>query len=328
MPYLIKKQQIEKVLKMSDVVNIMQQVFSLHGRGKIQQPSKSYIIFDKGDMRSMPSYIMSPNMDIAGIKCVTVHPDNPRKGLPTVMATILLIDPKTGYNIAVLDGTLITDMRTGAAGALAAKYLSKKDSKRVAFVGAGQQARTQLAGLMVVRKIKEVMVYDLSADRAAQFCKWAKSKFNLKAQAAKTIHNATINCDIVVTTTPSRKPIVQPQDISPGTHINAIGADAPGKQELSSALVKKAKIVIDEWDQSSHSGEINVPVSKGIISKKNVYAELGKIAAGLKKGRTNNRDITMFDSTGLAAQDISTAFVVYNRLTKSKKSKLVGLKLF
>ena len=244
------------------------------------------------------------------------------------MATILLIDPKTGYNIAVLDGTLITDMRTGAAGALAAKYLSKKDARRVAFVGAGQQARTQLAALMVVRKIKEVMVYDLSAERAEQFCKWAKGKFNLKAQAAKTVHNATINCDIVVTTTPSRKPVVQPQDISPGTHINAIGADAPGKQELSSALVKKAKIVIDEWEQSSHSGEINVPVSKGIISKKNIYSELGKIAAGLKKGRTNNRDITMFDSTGLAAQDISTAFVVYQRLMKSKKAKLVGLKLF
>ncbi|MEW6027147.1 MAG: ornithine cyclodeaminase family protein [Planctomycetota bacterium] len=328
MPYLIKKQQIEKVLKMSDVVNIMQKVFSLHGRGKIQQPSKSYIIFDKGDMRSMPSYIMSPDMDIAGIKCVTVHPDNPKKGLPTVMATILLIDPKTGYNIAVLDGTLITDMRTGAAGALAAKYLSKKDSRRVAFVGAGQQAKTQLAGLMVVRKIKEVVVYDLSADRAAQFCKWAKGKFNLKTQVARTIHNATINCDIVVTTTPSRKPIVQPQDVSPGTHINAIGADAPGKQELNSALVKKSKIVIDEWDQASHSGEINVPVTKGIIAKKHIYSELGKIAAGLKKGRTNNKDITIFDSTGLAAQDISTAFVVYHRLIKNRKIKLVGLKLF
>jgi alanine dehydrogenase len=328
MPYLIRKQQIQKVLEMTDVVRIMERVFRLHGLGKVEQPPKSYLIFEKGDMRSMPSHIKGPAMDIAGIKCVTVHPSNPRKGLPTVMATILLIDPKTGYNIAVMDGTLITDMRTGGAGALAAKYLARRGSRRVGFVGTGQQARTQLAGLMVVRPIKEIKVYDLSPARAGQFCGWARGKYGLSSRVMKSVHDATIDCDIVVTTTPCRSPIVRAGDISPGTHINAIGADAPGKEELDPWLVKKSVIVIDEWEQASHSGEINVPLSRGIISKRDIYAELGKIVAGLKKGRTNDKAITIFDSTGLAAQDISTAFVVYHRLMKRKDIRLVGLKLF
>lgn len=328
MPYLIRKQQIEKTIKMSDIVRIMEQVFRLYGLGRIQQPPKTYLMFEKGDLRSMPAYIKSKTMDVAGIKCVNVHPHNPRRGLPTVMATILLIDPKTGYNIAVLDGTLITDLRTGAVGALAAKYLSRKDAKRVGLVGAGQQARTQLAGLMVVRRIKEIKVYDLIPDKAEQYCRWARGKYQIKARIAKRVSDAVRNCAIVVTTTPSRKPLVQAEDISPGTHINAIGADAPGKQELASRLVKKARIVIDEWEQASHSGEINVPWAKGIITKKDVYAELGKIVAGLKKGRTNDKMVTIFDSTGLAFQDISTAFVVYQRLRQRKDIKLVDLKLF
>ncbi|MDI6788928.1 MAG: ornithine cyclodeaminase family protein [Planctomycetota bacterium] len=328
MPYLIKKRVIEQVLKMSDVVRIMEQVFRLHGLGKTQQPPKMYLMFEHGDMRSMPAYITSPTMDIAGIKCVTVHPDNPRKGLPTVMATILLIDPKTGYNIAVLDGTLITDMRTGAAGALAAKYLSRKSSRVVGFVGGGRQAQTQLAGLMVTRPIKEIKVYDIDKRRAEAFCRWARSNFNLQTKIFRTVCETTLNSDIVVTTTPSRKPLVRVEDISPGTHINAIGADAPGKQELESQLTKRARIVIDEWEQASHSGEINVPLSEGVISKKDVYAELGKIVAGVKKGRTNDKAITIFDSTGLAIQDILTAFVVYQRLKRNKNIKLVDLKLF
>lgn len=313
---------------MSDIVRIMEQVFRLHGLGKIQQPPKTYLMFEKGDLRSMPAYIKSKTMDIAGIKCVNVHPHNQRRGLPTVMATILLIDPKTGYNIAVLDGTLITDMRTGAVGALAAKYLAKKNATRVGLVGAGQQARTQLAGLVVVRRIKEIKVYDLLSAKAEKLCRWARRKYGVKAQAVKQVSNTVRDCDIVVTTTPSRKPLIQNEDISPGTHINAIGADAPGKQELSSRLVKNARVVIDEWEQASHSGEINVPFAKGIIKQKDVYAELGKIVAGLKKGRLNDKMVTIFDSTGLAFQDISTAFMAYQRLKRRKNIKLVGLKLF
>ena len=319
MPMLVKKEMVAKVLTMKDVVNIMETTFRFHGQGKVEQPPKSYLIFQHGDMRSMPSHINAPTMDIAGIKCVTVHPNNRKLGLPTVMATILLIDPKTGYNIAVMDGTLITDMRTGAAGALAAKYLSKKDSKVAGFIGAGRQAYTQMEALMVVRKLKLVKIYDLNLKTAQDFAKWINKKYPaVKAVIVKTVNEAAIECDILTTTTPSRAPVVMAKDVSPGTHINAIGADAPGKQELDEALIKKCTIVIDEWEQTSHSGEINVPFAKGVITKKDVHAELGKVVAKLQKGRTNDNQITVFDSTGLACQDIATAYNVYKKL-KSKK---------
>jgi alanine dehydrogenase len=267
-------------------------------------------------------------MDIAGIKCVNVHPGNRKRGLPTVMATILLIDPKSGYNIAVMDGTFITEMRTGAAGALAAKYISRKDSKVAGFVGAGIQAYTHLEALMLVRPIKMVKVFDIDKDKMKKFCDWVERNYHIETCACESVKEAVINCDIVTTVTPARAPIVKAEYISPGTHINAIGADAAGKQELDSKLTKKAVIVIDEWEQASHSGEINVPLAQGVITKKNIYSELGKIVAGLKKGRTSNTAISMFDSTGLAAQDISTAYVAYKRLKNNKKIKLTEVKLF
>ncbi|MFH0888472.1 MAG: ornithine cyclodeaminase family protein [Planctomycetota bacterium] len=325
MPMLIKKEQITKVLTMADVVKIMETTFRFHGLGKIQQPPKSYLIFQHGDMRSMPSHISAPTMEIAGIKCVTVHPNNRKLGLPTVMATILLIDPKTGYNIAVMDGTLITDMRTGAAGALAAKYLSKKNSKVAGFVGAGRQAYTQMEALKIVRNIKVVKIYDLNLQTVKTFAQWIKKNYpDINVLTAKSVSDAVNQCDIVVTTTPARGPIVMAKDVSPGTHINAIGADAPGKQELEDKLTKKCKIVIDEWEQASHSGEINVPFAKGVITKNDIYGELGKIVAKLQKGRTNNNEITIFDSTGLACQDIATAYTVYKKL----KGKAVEVKFF
>jgi len=327
MPHIIKKEQIARVLAMADVIKIMEETFRLHGLRKIQQPPKTYLMFEKGDLRSMPAYIGSPRMNIAGIKCVNVHPGNSRRKLPTVMATILLIDPETGYNIAVMDGTLITELRTGAAGALAAKYLSRKDSRVVGFVGAGRQAQTQLDGLIVVRPIKLIKIYDIAREKVVNYCQWVKKRYNIATQIADTVSEAVRDSDIVVTTTPSRHPIVRAKDISPGTHINAIGADAPGKQELESTLTKKAIIVIDEWEQASHSGEINVPLAQGIITKRNIYGELGEVVAGLKKGRTNNRQITIFDSTGLAFQDISTAYVAYQRLRR-QKANLIEAKFF
>lgn len=328
MPLLIKKEQVAKVLKMRDVINIMEETFRLHGLGKIQQPPKTYLTFQNGDLRSMPAYISSKKMDVAGIKCVNVHPANRRFGLPTVMATILLIDPKTGYNIAVMDGTLVTEMRTGAVGGLAAKYLSRKNARTAGFVGAGRQAYTQIEALMIVRPIKLVKAYDINPETAGKFCNWVAKKYNIATEVAEDVHQAVYGSDVVVTVTPARASVVKPEDISPGTHINAIGADAPGKQELHSALTKKALIVIDEWEQASHSGEINVPLAQGVITKKDVHAELGQIVARLKKGRTNNRQITMFDSTGLAAQDVSTAYVAYKRLLKRKDAKPVDVKFF
>ncbi|MDR4499444.1 MAG: hypothetical protein MRK02_16225 [Candidatus Scalindua sp.] len=321
MPFLITAKDVQSVLSYPLSLKTVEAAFKAFGQGKAYQPPKSYLTFKDGDLRSMPAYINAPNMNIAGIKSVTVHPDNHKKfGLPTVMATILLTDPKNGSNIAVLDGTYITNMRTGAAGGVATKYLSRKESKVMALIGAGMQARTQLEHIMLTRKLKEVRVHARSEKSMVRFCREMS-----KVYPAITFlpepdgKKACLGADIITTTTTARIPIIRKSWINPGTHINGIGADAEGKQELETSLTKSCKIVIDEWLQASHSGEINVPISKGKLKKRDIHAELGEIVAGKKKGRTADDEITLFDSTGLAIQDVSTAYVVYQILMKKQK---------
>jgi alanine dehydrogenase len=320
MTYIITKKEVESVLDAQLALDTVEKAFRAHGLGKVQMPPKSYLQFEKGDLRSMPAYIRTDEWDIAGIKSVNVHPFNDK--LPTVMATILLTDPANGYNIAILDGTLITRMRTGGAGGLAAKYLSREESRVAGFVGCGAQAYSQIDCLMLVRKIGEVKAFDVRLEAIERFCKYVEEKYKIKAIRAGSVEEAVKGCDIVTTVTPSSTPLVKKEWIAQGTHINAIGADAHGKQELYSDLTKSCKIIIDEWSQASHSGEINVPITEKIIGKKNIYAQLGEIVAGKKQGRKNKKEITMFDSTGLAIQDVSVAFVVLQRLDKEKLTKI------
>ena len=326
MPFIITAKDVHSVLTPKLSLATVENAFKAYGQGKVQLPPKSYLTFTDGDLRSMPAYINTPQMNIAGIKSVNVHPNNHKFNLPTVMATILLTDPINGFNIAVLDGTFITNMRTGAVGALATKYLSRKNSKVLTLVGAGAQARTQLDHIMLVRKITEVRVHSHSEKSMIDFCMEAskaypKVTFLPEPDGKKACKGA----DIITSVTPVRKPIIKKSWVDPGTHINGIGADAKGKQELETALTKSCKIIIDEWSQASHSGEINVPITQGKLKKKDIYAELGQIVAGKKKGRTNDNEITLFDSTGLAIQDISTAYVVYEALIKNHKLKHVKM---
>ncbi|UCD95034.1 MAG: ornithine cyclodeaminase family protein [Candidatus Zixiibacteriota bacterium] len=315
--YLIKRSDVEKALTMKDCVEAVEKAFRLYGEEKVQMPPKAYLYFTEfsGDLRCMPAYI--PELNAAGIKSVNVHPDNRKVGLPTVMATILLNDPKTGYPVAILDGTHITNMRTGAAGGVAAKYLAKENCKKASFVGAGRQAETQLHAMMVTKPmITNVSVVDLDNERAEAFAGLCSERYNLNAVVVDSIHDACVDADIINCTTASRKPIVMAGDVPPGAHINAIGADAEGKQELDGDVLKKARVVIDDWVQASHSGEINVMVHKGEFRRKDLAAELGKVVAGNLKIRTSDTDITIFDSTGLAIQDLITAAHVYKLLVE------------
>jgi alanine dehydrogenase len=245
--------------------------------------------------------------------------------LPTVMAVIILNDPHTGFPLALMDGTYVTSLRTGAAGALAAKYLSRENSETAGFVGCGAQARAQLSCLLEVRKIRKIKIWQFQGDKAGvqNFRQWAETSCHLETMVSPHMDAVTMKSDIVITTTPSRVPLVN--CVSPGTHINAIGADAPGKQEINVEILKQAKVVVDDWAQASHSGEINVPVSQKQMTKKNVHAQLGDIVIGKKKGRTSTREITLFDATGLAIQDISCAYVVYKSVRNKPGSRSIKL---
>ncbi|HTX61637.1 MAG TPA: alanine dehydrogenase [Methanobacterium sp.] len=321
---LLKQSDIKELIGMKEIIEYVEMAYSVDANRKVQMPSKMYLFFNKyeGDLRIMPCFIRG--LDQAGVKNVNVHPRNTKEyNLPTVMGLIELVDPKTGFPLAVMDGTWITNMRTGAAGGVATKYLARKDSEVLGLVGAGMQALTQLMAIKEVMDIKEVKVSCRTCSHRESFAKMIREKFGINARAVDTIQEAVEGSDVISSTTPSRVPIIKRRWVADGTHINAMGADAPGKQELESHLIEKAKIVIDCWDQASHSGEINIPVREGTIRKSDIHARIGEIVNGNKPGRESDTEITVFDSTGLAVQDIVTAWNIKEKAVQ----KGVGQKI-
>lgn len=307
---------------MSDAMDAVEKAFEQHGRKNVQMPPKSYLYFEShnGDLRTMPAYL--EDQDVAGVKIVNVHPDNRQKGLPTVMALFVLNSTETGAPIAVMDATYLTDIRTGAAGGIAAKYLARPQSRILGIVGSGNQARTQLLAIANVLDLDEVKVYSAHRSRAEQFRQEMECKAGCSITVCSSIEEVC-DCDILVTVTPVREPIVKREWIKPGTHINAIGADAAGKEELEASILLQSRVVVDDMAQASHSGEVNVPLSGGLITVNDICCEIGEVVAGLKSGRLDDSDITVFDSTGLAIQDVATALLVYD----AAKEKGVGKKL-
>jgi alanine dehydrogenase len=320
----LDQSDVKNVIDMPLTLSAVENGFREHGLKKVQMPPKSYLYFENhnGDLRTMPSFM--EEKDIAGVKIVNVHPDNREKGLPTVMAVIVLNSTETGAPLAIMDGTHVTDMRTGAAGGVAAKYLARKDSHVVGMVGTGGQARTQLLALSEVMDIEEVKITCRNTGHCDSFEKDMKKVVRCDFKRKQSIKDVC-DCDVLVTTTPVREPVVKAEWIHEGTHINAIGADAVGKQELESSIMKKARIIVDDIVQASHSGEVNVPLSQGVISESDIHAELGEIVAGVKKGRLSDDDITIFDSTGLAVQDLVTANMVYTKALELGIGKKVKL---
>ncbi len=316
---------VRSLVNIKDVIGAVDEAFREKARGNVQMPPKVYLFFHEyqGDFRVMPAYI--PSLKSAGVKVVNVHVKNKEKGLPTVMATILLLDPATGEPTAILDGTLLTSMRTGAAGAIAAREMAKKDSKSVAFVGAGTQAKFQLMGLVETVKGLRGRAYDVSDTSVEKFAEYAKS-MGVAMDVASSVRECVSDADIIVTTTPATKPVVKNEWVPEGSHINAIGADAPGKEELEPELLLRSRIIVDDMEQAVHSGEVNVPISKGILDPKRIAGEIGQVLEGMIKGRTSDREITVFDSTGLAIQDIASATLALQRA--AEKGYGTKLRLF
>jgi alanine dehydrogenase len=296
----------EKHLTYATVNKAIEEAFAEHGRGNVQMPPKTYITFDAGDFRTMPAYM--PGLGIAGMKIVNVHPENPKYGLPTVMALTIILDIDTGLPQAIINATELTTMRTGAGGAVAAKYLSPKREVTLGIIGSGQQAEAQLMAVAEELSIAEVKVWTRTEKHAEEFAA-RYARYN----ASSVPIERACDCDILITTTPSRKPLVRDEWIHEGTHINAIGADAPGKQELDPALLLRAEVFIDDLEQAAHSGEINVPISTGLYSPDMVAGTLGEAVLGQKR-RSSQDAITIFDSTGLAVQDLAIAKIAIKEM--------------
>ncbi len=303
------------MLTMKQAVPVVEKAFKAHGLKETLMPPKIYLPLPEfdGDFRAMPAYFDGA----AGIKWVNAHPKNPtRHGLPSVLATYILNDPETAVPLAIMDATLLTAVRTGAAGAVAAKYLAHPTPQVVGFVGCGVQAHTLHDALRVVFPNFEVQAFDLNDKAAKTFAEKAGGKCATLEQTAGS--------DIVCTATPSRSPLLRRAWIQDGAHINAMGADAPGKQELDPQILLDAKLVIDELHQATSSGEINKPFSEGTITPAAIHADLGEIVAGLKPGREGN-EISVFDSTGLAIQDVALAKLIYEQAESQDIGQCIAL---
>ncbi|NKE36920.1 ornithine cyclodeaminase family protein [Natronococcus sp. JC468] len=307
---LLDSDDVDEHARMADVIGAVEDAFGAYERGDAQMPAKSYIDLPQynGDFRSMPAYLDAGEWDAAGVKWVNVHPDNPADhDLPTVLGTMIYSDPETAYPLAIMDGTALTMKRTGAAAAVATDYLAVPDATSMGIVGAGVQAYTQLDAISEVRPIEEVVVSDLDDERVERFIDAYDDEFDVRAGSISEAGH----CDVLSTVTPVRDPVVGLEDVGEHTHVNAIGADAEGKHELSDELLLEARVVIDDHEQCTHSGEVNVPYSEGTLSDEDIYGEIGELVTETKAAREDDTGVTVFDSTGLAIQDVAAARVVY-----------------
>ncbi|WP_339105519.1 ornithine cyclodeaminase family protein [Haloterrigena salinisoli] len=315
---LLDSDDVDEYAALGDVIDAVEQAFGAFERGDTQMPAKSYIDLPQynGDFRSMPAYLDTGDWDAAGLKWVNVHPDNPADhDLPTVLGTMIYSDPETAFPLAIMDGTTLTMKRTGAAAAVATDYLALEDASSLGIVGAGVQSYTQLRAISEVRSIEEVVVSDPDEDRVQRFVETFEDEFDVRGGSISEAGG----CDILSTVTPVEDPVVDLADVGEDTHINAIGADAEGKHELTDELLEAATIVIDDHEQCTHSGEINVPYGEGTLTDDDIHAEIGEVVVGAKEGRTDETGISVFDSTGLAIQDVAAAHVVYDRASDAGK---------
>jgi len=329
---LLTGKQVKKLLEMKDVLGAVENAYRHKGLGKVQMPPKAYLFYEKfnGDLRTMPSYV--EDMDVSAVKIVNVHPDNAKNfGMRTVMAVLVLVNPHTGAPLAFMDATHITDMRTGGASAVASKYLARPNPKILGIIGCGNQARTQMLALITqFGHFDEVRLYDMFPEKSKALAREFRRHYKEQVGKIKAVQNAkdcVVDSDIVVTVTSARAPVVLDEWVKDGTHFNCMGADAPGKQEMDPKILKRARLVIDDWEQASHSGEINVPLSKGEMTKDEVDVEIGHIVAGLKPGRESDQQITVFCSTGLAVQDCLTAKIAYDAAIVQKVGRSMQIVL-
>lgn len=323
MVLMLSRSDLEKVLTIVDVVEYVEMAFLELQMGTAILPMRATITLAEkhGWIGVMPAYL--GKMGSISTKIVTVFEKNLEKNMPTIMAIIILNDPETGAPLAIMDGTLVTAMRTGAVCGVATKYLARKDSKIVGIFGAGVQARTQLMAMCVVRNIERAFVHDVVKERAESFVKEMSKVLRIPVEVCEP-RELVVQSDIIVTATTSKTPVFDGKWVKPGTHLNLIGSFKPDVREVDETVIKKAKIIVDQKSAAlEEAGDIIIPLKAGIITEKDIYAELGELASGLKPGRTSDSEITLFKSVGLGIQDCAAAWLAYMRA----RDKGVGIEV-
>jgi ornithine cyclodeaminase/alanine dehydrogenase-like protein (mu-crystallin family) len=299
-PLFLSEEQVRHHLRMADLIPAMEKALIDFSAGKVTQPVRSVIKVDPpgGFLGLMPA--LAP--DGLGLKAVTFYPSNVERGIPTHMATIFLVDPQTGTPLAVIDGTLITEMRTAAVSAVATKILASSDAKILAILGSGVQARSHLEALRLVRHFEETRVWSPTKEHADAFAK----EIGATAMSAE---EATRGADVIVTVTNSKTPVLKGSWLKSGCHVNAVGACRPDWRELDDDAMRNVVFVDSREGAMKESGDV-------ILSGTKIYAELGEALASKIPSRAN--ETTIFKSLGMAVEDIAAAMLVYRSATKAK----------
>lgn len=310
---VLDRETVVQLLDMPSCIRAVEQAFRARGEGQPTPSAMSGLELASGTLHAkMASLALSRLYAVAKVNANL--PRNPvEHNLPTIQGVLVLFDGTNGVPLAVMDSAPITTLRTAAASAVAASLLARNDASAVTFVGCGVQARAHLDALRHVRPIRRVFALDRQRGAAEEFSVFARAICDMEATVAPSLAAATSVSDIVVTTTPSRSAVLDIGDVSPGVFVAAVGADNEHKQEISPELLRAAVVIVDDLEQCARFGDLHHALDSGALRREDVRASLDQIVAGTKPGRLGDAEIVVFDSTGLAIEDVAAAALVYER---------------
>jgi ornithine cyclodeaminase len=316
---IIHEEALRATVTPDRAVAVVREAFRADGEGRTHVPSviNLDIASARGEFHVKTAHI--EGVPYVGVKIASGFYDNPSKGLPSGSGLIALFDAETGLPAALLlDNGFLTDIRTGAAGAVAADYLARREITTVGVIGSGVQARHQVRCLRVVRTFARIIAWSPTRDRLDAYCaEMAMDGYDV--QAAGDPEEVCAAADVLITTTPSKGPLVKAAWLRNGVHVNAVGADAPGKHELEPACLDIADlVVVDRYGQCAAFGELRHALDAGLLTRHDVHAELGEIVAGKKTGRTSEAGITIADLTGVGFQDTAIASAAFESLSADR----------
>lgn len=318
---MLKEKEMREVLGMAEAVQADKDALELYSAGKCNIPLRTNLNVPEYEGQSLYMQGYVPDANALGVKIVSVYPKNIEKGITSVPATMVVVDSETGFVSAIMDGTYLTRLRTGAVSGAATDLLARKDSKVFALFGTGGQAETQLEAVLTVRPVETVKVFDISKERAEEFAKRMTDlfgeKFNVTIKAAESADEAVADADIITTVTTSKKAVFNGKLVKKGAHINGVGSYTPLMAEVDEYIIVNAdKTYCDTKDALVESGDFTQPVEKGVFSLDKVTGELGELILGKIPGRTSDYEITFFETTGNAVLDIVTAQRIYEAAIK------------
>ena len=300
------------LLTLPECIDAVERAFRLHAEGRTLSPGVLGVHTPGGGFHIKAAGLMGERGYFVA-KTNANFPDNPGRGLATIQGTLLLADTASGVPLAVMDSASVTALRTGAATAVAARRLARAGSRSATIVGCGAQGETQLAALAAVLPLQQAWVLDADPARAKGLAARAERALGLRVEPATDLRASLQRSDVCVTCTPARRGFVAAADVRAGTFVAAVGADSQGKQELEPALLGTATLVVDALEQCAEIGELQHALAAGLMTRADVHAELVDVVAGRRPGRTREDEITVFDSTGTALQDVAAAAVVYEK---------------